>query len=129
MELTQIQSIAFDGVLYMNTSDELLQYVELVTGIEADEDEYCIVLNTKFYYPDIITPLFDIFTAIHLVEYELLTLEQQKIINQLEKLSIINKFQLGNSMITVDDILDNDDYLGVHHCYDLLGGIYELQVD
>jgi hypothetical protein len=130
MQLSKLQSVAFDGVYALDDSDEILEYVNLVTGIIPDDYDDCVVLDTTFYYPDIITPLFDIFTACYIVEYDQITESQQSVIDQLQDLADQNNFKFGAAGIpSVDAMLECDDYQNTKHVYDLLGGIYTLEDD
>jgi len=128
MNHKKIQSVAFDGVCAFNSSEELLEYVTLVTDVTADDDENCIINGNTYYYNDIISPLFDIFTAIEIVEYDEITEDQKAVIIQLQDLAVKNKFRIGlMGYPSVDDILTDDNYYGVKVVYDLLGGIYQLE--
>jgi hypothetical protein len=128
MEHNRIQSVAFDGVCAFNSSDELLEYVTLVTDVTADDDDNCIINGNTYYFNDIISPLFDIFTAISIIEYDEITEDQQAVIIQLQDLAVKNKFCIGAVVYpSIYDILtDVNNYYGVKSVYDLLGGIYQL---
>jgi hypothetical protein len=125
MNHSKLQSIEFDGSIAFNDATELLEYVQLLTGIIPDDNEHCIINGEKYYYNDVITPLFDIFAAI-LLAFPTLTSEQQNTISLLEDYSDLNKYRIGSCGITLDDIYDHDEnnfHYGIRHIYELLGGI------
>jgi hypothetical protein len=123
MNNSKLQSICFDGALSFNNPTEILDYVMLLSVVDIDDDENCIIDGKSYYYNDLVTPMFDIFVVMSL-KFPDLTLEEKNVIHKIQSFMDYDHYKSGSSRyLSVDDLYaDTENNTQIIHLYELLGG-------